>query len=392
MARGATYLVVAGVGLWLASLLWRTSVPHLVTPKLDVDSVFGRGLVRRTASYERFLRTDWVLLVVVQLATLLVVLRRSRRLRLGLGPASTGLVLAAVAVTATWLASLPFGLAALWWRRRHGVVHESYGAFLAGRAISLAGTATAAFVAVGIAFGLAGVLGRRWWLAAAPAATLAVLAFTFAAGLLAGGMSAPAPLRMEERRLATHEHVAPPRLLVVDAPGGSRAGNAEAVGVDGARRIVLWRTLLRRPFAPSEVRFVVAHELAHHARRHLWKGLAWFGLLSIPVAWLVGRAAGDLRAAHAVPAALVTLAAAQLALWPLTNAISRRYEAEADWIALRTTRDRAAARRLFVAFARAGLQQPDPPAWDYVFLEDHPTLLQRVEQALSSRRAPPAGS
>ena len=43
-------------------------------------------------------------------------------------------------------------------------------------------------------------------------------------------------------------------------------------------------------------------------------------------------------------------------------------------------------------FARAGLQQPDPPAWDYVFLEDHPTLLQRVEQALSSRRAPPAGS
>src|SRR5438874_142225 len=87
MARGATYLVVAGVGLWLTSLLWRTSVPHLVTPKLDVDSVFGRGLVRRTASYERFLRTDWVLLVVVQLATLLVVLRRSRRLRLGLGRA-----------------------------------------------------------------------------------------------------------------------------------------------------------------------------------------------------------------------------------------------------------------------------------------------------------------
>ena len=294
MTRGATYLAVAGGGVWLASLLWRTSVPHLATPKLDAATVFGAALVRRTASYERFLRADWVLLVLVQLAVLLGVARRSRRLRLGLGPAGAGLVLAAVAVTATWFASLPFGFAALWWRQRYGVVHESYGAFLAGRAISLAGTAAATFVAVAIAFGLAALLGRRWWLAAAPAATLAALVFTFAAGLLTGGTRAPAPLWAEERQLAAREHVAPPRLVVVPAPGGSRAGNAEAVGVDGARRIVLWRTLLRRPFTPPEVRFVVAHELAHHARRHLWKGVAWFGLLSVPVAWLLGRAAGDL--------------------------------------------------------------------------------------------------
>src|SRR5439155_654532 len=120
------------------------------------------------------------------------------------------------------------------------------------------------------------------------------LAFAFAAGLLAGGASAPAPLREEERLLAARENVALPRLVVVAAPGGSRAGNAEAVGVDGARRIVLWRTLLRPPFTPPEVRFVVAHELAHHTRRHLWKGLAWFALFSLPVAWLLGRAAGDL--------------------------------------------------------------------------------------------------
>src|SRR2546421_7332137 len=94
MARGATYLAVAGVAVWLASLPWRTSVPHLVTPKLDAEAVFGARLVRRTAPYERFLRADWVLLVVVQLAVLVVVLRRSRRLQLGLGPAPSGLVLA----------------------------------------------------------------------------------------------------------------------------------------------------------------------------------------------------------------------------------------------------------------------------------------------------------
>jgi hypothetical protein len=97
MTRGATYLAVAGGGAWLASLLWRTSVPHLVTSRLDAETVFGAALLRRTASYVRFLRVDWVVLVLVQLAVLLSVVRRSRRLRLGLGPAGAGLVLAAVA-------------------------------------------------------------------------------------------------------------------------------------------------------------------------------------------------------------------------------------------------------------------------------------------------------
>jgi STE24 endopeptidase len=392
MARGATYLAVGALGAWLASLLWRTSVPHVVEPKLDATAVFGTSLVHSAASYARFLRLAWVLLVLAQLGVLAAVLRRSRRLRLGLGPTGTGLVLAAVAVTASWGATLPFGVAALWWRRRHGVVHESYGAFLVGRLVSLAGTATAAYAAVAIAMGLAALLGRRWWLGASPAATIAALVFVSVGGLLAGGATAPAPLRVEERQLAALERVDPPRLLVVSPPDGSRAGNAEAIGVGATRRIILWRTLLRPPFGPPEVRFVLAHELAHHARHHLWKGLAWFALLSVPVAWLLGRAAGDLRAAHAVPAAILTLAAAQLALLPLTNAISRRYEAEADWIGLRATHDPAAARALFIELARTGLQQPDPPGWAYVFLEDHPTLLQRVELALSSPRASPGGS
>jgi STE24 endopeptidase len=82
-----------------------------------------------------------------------------------------------------------------------------------------------------------------------------------------------------------------------------------------------------------------------------------------------------------VPLALLVVALVQLALLPLTNAISRRYEAEADWVAVETTRDPAAARGLFAGFARTSLQQPDPPAWAHVLLDDHPTLLQRVEQA-----------
>jgi STE24 endopeptidase len=82
-----------------------------------------------------------------------------------------------------------------------------------------------------------------------------------------------------------------------------------------------------------------------------------------------------------VPLALLTLTVLQLALMPLENAVSRRYEAEADWVGLGGTRDPEAARGLFKEFVRTDLQDPKPPAWAHLFLDDHPTPLHRVEQA-----------
>ena len=65
--------------------------------------------------------------------------------------------------------------------------------------------------------------------------------------------------------------------------------NAEAIGVGPTTRVILWDTLLEPQRPPGEIRFVAAHELAHVARRHLWKGVAWFALLALPGAWLLGR-------------------------------------------------------------------------------------------------------
>jgi hypothetical protein len=35
--------------------------------------------------------------------------------------------------------------------------------------------------------------------------------------------------------------------------------------------------------------------------------------------------------------------------------------------------------QLFRLFASETLDDPNPPWWDYVFLENHPTLMQRIE-------------
>jgi STE24 endopeptidase len=83
---------------------------------------------------------------------------------------------------------------------------------------------------------------------------------------------------------------------------------------------------------------------------------------------------------------------------PFENVVSRRYEAEADWSALQATRDAASARKLFVDFQRTSLQEPDPPTWDYLWLETHPTIAQRIAMAqawlktkTSAGRRSPAG-
>ena len=166
--------------------------------------------------------------------------------------------------------------------------------------------------------------------------------------------------------------------------GTTSQANAYAVGFGPSRRVVLWSTMLDGTFSDAEVRVVLAHEIGHHSSRHIPKGIAWFALFALPGAWVLMRATrrrGGMGEAAAIPLALLVVAALQLALAPAQSWISRRMEAEADWKALQTTRDPAAARGLFVGFSDTSLANPDPPGWAHVLLDSHPTLAQRVAMA-----------
>jgi STE24 endopeptidase len=375
-------------------LLWRTTVPaHLRLPRLDERAVFGAGLVHRAERYERFLDWDWVLATLAALTAYVLTARRARRLAagLGLGRINAGIVLGVVTFALVWAAMLPFGLAAVWWERRHGVSRESYGAALAGAWGRLLGTTLVAVVALAIVLALARRLGRSWWMAGAPAlATVLLVLQLFNPFLLTLGthpLQSPALVR-DIRILERREHAGNPPVRVANVSGRTREANAFAVGIGPTERVVLWNTLLDRRFSTGEVRFVIGHELGHLARNHILRGVAWFALLVIPVL-LVTAYAADVRRPEAVPLALLVIAVAQVALLPLQNAISRRYEAEADWIGLTGSRDPAAARGLFKGFVATSLDDPNPPRWVDVLLDDHPTPLRRVEMAQAWRERNP---
>jgi STE24 endopeptidase len=183
------------------------------------------------------------------------------------------------------------------------------------------------------------------------------------------------------RELARVERVPGTRAEVQDVDRSTTAPNAESVGFGPTRRVILWNTLLDGRFSRGEVRVVVAHELGHIAHDHILKRVGWLVLFLLPAAALVAlftRRRGGLARPEAVPVALFVFVVLQLLTMPLTNIVSRREEAEADWSALRATHDPAAARALFRNLAITSRADPDPPAWSYVLFDDHPTIVQRI--------------
>jgi STE24 endopeptidase len=381
-----------------ASLLWRTKVPaNLHLPSLDERSVFGARLVHRAQAYERFVDITWALSTLAGLAGLVWVTRRGPRLAssLGLGRVNAGIVMAALTLAVVWATSLPFGLANTWWQRRHGLSTESYAAVLGSAWANLLGASLVVVVVFASFLLLARRVGRWWWAVAAPplVALFAFLQF-ISPYVFTAGTHPVRDLRLlaQVRQLERREHAGHPAVREETVSNTTRQANAYSVGIGPSARVVFWNTLLDGRFSVLEVRFVAAHELAHLARNHIAKSIGWFALFEVPIlgaAAFITRKGGGLRNPGLVPLAMLVIGGLYLASLPLQNAISRRYEAEADWIALTTTRDPNAARGLFVGFARTSLLDSSPPWWAHALLDDHPTPLVRVEQTVAWRRLNP---
>ncbi len=377
--------LLAAVWLFAAWWLLRSEVPRLELAPVDERAVLGADLLQRAERFERLLLVLWVLAQAVLVAVLAVYARRGARLRRdsAAGPVGTGMLLGMVGLALVWAAQLPFVLLAAWWARRYEVSRADWLAVLVDQSVELLVSFVVLCVAVLVVMQLARHLGEAWW---APAAALLVAlaaVVVWASPLAPGGPTAADDPALVERyeRLAETQGVEGVPLRIARVGDETRRANAFARGLAGTREVVLWDTLLDDRFDDREVDVVVAHELAHHARAHLPKALAWFALVAFPGAWLlmrVTRRRGGLGSPEAVPLALLVVALLQLALAPAQAWISRGLEREADWRALESTRDPAAARTLFAKLAEASLRDPDPPDWASLLLATHPTPAQRV--------------
>ncbi len=391
LLRPATLAVLVGFALWAgaAHMLWSaTELPSLDLPQLDPDRYFSDSFLERSASYERFLAIVGLLASLVLVAVLSLYARRGQRLarESAAGRVGTGMLLAMLGFALVWIAQAPFGVLALWWERRYDVADEGYLSYLLESFLGLGSQFVFLCVGIGIMMGLAGVMRRWWWLAAAPAFLGLSLLFAFVTPyLIPDNSPARDPvLQAEARALERIQQTDEARLRVQDADRFTDAPNALAAGFGPTSTVIPWDTLLDDDFSRSEVRFVLAHEIAHLAHEDTLERVGWLALFLVPalaLTALLTRRRGGLAQPESIPIAILVLVVLQLAATPLLNVSSRRQEAAADWAALEATKDPAAARGLIRQLATKSLSNPDPPFWVSAIHGSHPTMMDRIGMA-----------
>jgi STE24 endopeptidase len=394
--KAATLAVAAGVWCTCAWLLARTSVPSLDTSGLDPHRYFSQRSLDRAASYTRGSELLWLLSTAATLAALVVLARMlpARVRSIGLGRIGSAVIVGMVLIVGLWFVALPFSLADLWWQHHWGLGPFDILAWLSGQWSLLAPAAVSALATIVLLVGLAGRF-HRWWLVATPVVVVIAAFFIFVSGWLSAASAHPLrnqQLGADARRMERIEHVTGTPIRVQDVSKWTDQANAFTAGFGPSTHVVLWNTLLDGRFTRGEEVAVIAHELGHVRSRHIIKGIGWTALVVLPTLWLLAlatRRRGGVGDPANLPYVILVLTVIGLLTAPFQNVVSRRYEAEADWRSLNATRDPVSTRRLFQSFERTSLEAPSPPTWDYLWLETHPTLAQRIAMVEQWRKRNP---
>lgn len=381
----------------MAVWLLHTRVPALDLPTVAESAVLAPDTLGRAERFRSVAAWLWVAGTLTQLVALALLAAGRRGLarlaaHAGRGRLRAGALVAVAAAAAAWGAGLPAAAVQHHRAAGYGLAVQGWGAWLADRAIALGVLAALGCLAVALALWLARRVGPAWWLPFGAALAALGVAVVLGQPVLDAALGDARPLADPglQRSVATLADGLGVEVGVVEVERASTrttVPNARVRGIGPTRRVRVDDTLLDGRVDPAAVRVVVAHELAHVARGHVWKGAAWFALFVLPGGYAVARILrryGDLGARDGValvPVGLLLAFTLYLATLPAQSAISRRYEAEADWLALTVTRDAPAAVRLERTLAREALIDPDPPGWFRVLLATHPSPIDRIAMA-----------
>jgi STE24 endopeptidase len=314
----------------------------------------------------------------------------------GLPPVAQGVVLVVGAVLASRLLSLPFDAYETFRvEERFGFNNQTVGLWLRDLVLGLALSAALSAVVGGIVLGAVDVLPTLWPVAG----WAAVVGFSLVMLVVYPRFVAPlfndfdpiedGPLRDAVDDVFDRARFDCEQVYEMDASRRSSHSNAYFVGFGRTKRVVLFDTLVEQMDRES-MQAVLAHELAHWKRAHIWKQLgvsalrmavvfgflSWvatsqwvYAAFSLPEVTYAGIAVGLLFAGP-----LLTLSA------PATNRLSLKHEREADDFAAETMGDPEPLVTALLTLAGENLSNPFPHPAYAAFHMSHPPIPERVRR------------
>ena len=313
---------------------------------------------------------------------------------LGYGPVLTGTAVFVAIVIGFQALSIPFSLYSTFIvEERFGFNEQTPGLFVRDLVVGLAITVVLVGALSAAILWVIEALPTLW-----PVAALAIVA-AFSLGMLVVYPRVIAPLfndfepvesgqlRDGVERVFDRAGFSCDEVYVMDASRRSGHSNAYFVGFGRTKRVVLFDTLVEQMELPH-LESVLAHELAHWKRHHIWKqfgaGLVRTGVALIAL-WALMETTW-LYAMFDLPAtAYVGLAVG--ALWvsplleltsPIENRLSLAHEREADTFATNVMGDPTPMIEALCRLTGENLSNPFPHPLYATFHYDHPPIPERI--------------
>lgn len=199
------------------------------------------------------------------------------------------------------------------------------------------------------------------------------------------------PLRSRLEALCARLKVKVKGIYEIGLSKKTKKANAAVIGIGKSRRIILGDTLTAG-FEDEEIEMVMAHEIGHHALRHVPKGLLFNTLVSFGGFYILYLLSGPLAAFFGAsgiddlllfPAVTLMGTLGGIAILPVQNGFSRFVEYEADRYAIRAIPNLLVFKSMMVKLGEKNLAEPDPDPWVEFFLYTHPSIPNRIRRAES---------
>ncbi len=194
-------------------------------------------------------------------------------------------------------------------------------------------------------------------------------------------------LKSRIQKLATDSGLKIQNIFKFNMSKNTKKANAAFTGIGKSKRILLGDTLLEN-FSSDEIETVLAHEFGHYKKKHIIKNIISGTFLSFFTLFIIAYLYDFSLPFFGFTNRYEIAALPLLSLWamlisiietPISSAISRKYEYEADAYAVISTSKAEAFVNSLTKLTERNLGDKDPHPFVEWFFYSHPSIKNRIK-------------